>query len=134
MVAVSLLKLRNPDNIQKLKQLLTFIPNPNHVKNVLKTAVLELIYVCPQSAFWLYQNSEVLEPEIKAREVIADELKQQLLDWGYTTDDFHFTPDQKLEINENAKEDLFSPQKISANKSVLMLLRALLSQPHKDAK
>jgi hypothetical protein len=127
MIAVSLLKRKNPPNIQTLKQFLTFIPNPNHIKDVLKTAVLELIYTCPSSAFWLYQHPEVLEPEIQVREIIAEELRRKLLDWGYTPDDFYFAANPILEVRDGAKANLVCPETTPADKAALTLIYALLS-------
>ncbi|HEY9658311.1 MAG TPA: hypothetical protein V6C65_07660, partial [Allocoleopsis sp.] len=87
-IAISLLKQKSPKNIQTLKDLLTFIPNPNHIKAILKTAVIEIVHSCPQSALWLFQNAEVLEPEIQVREVIIQELTNTLRVWGYTSEEF----------------------------------------------
>jgi hypothetical protein len=128
MIAVSLLKRKNPPHIQTLKRLLTFIPNPNHIKDVLKTAVLELIYTSPQSALWLYQHPEVLEPEIQVREIIAEELQRKLLDWGYTPDDFYFTVYPELEVGESAKTDLLFSKPIPTDEAALTLIRALINQ------
>jgi hypothetical protein len=128
MIAVSLLKRKNSPHIQTLKRLLTFIPNPNHIKDVLKTAVLELIYTCPQSALWLYQHPEVLEPEIQVREIIAEELQRKLLDWGYTPDDFYFTVYPELEVSESAKTDLLFSKPVPTDEAPLTLIRALINQ------
>lgn len=127
MIAVSLLKRKHPPTIQTLKKFLTFIPNPNHIKNILKTAVLKLIYTCPHSAFWLYQHPEVLEPEIQVREIIAEELRHKLLAWGYAPDDFCFATSSMLEVREGDKTALISP-KTPADEAVLTLIHALLTQ------
>lgn len=127
MIAVSLLKRKHPPTIQTLKNFLTFIPNPNHIKNILKTAVVELIYTCPHSAFWLYQHPEVLEPEIQVREIIAEELQHKLLAWGYTPDDFYFATSPMLAVRDGDKATLVAPE-TPADKAVLTLLHALLSQ------
>lgn len=127
-IAVSLLKRKSPQTIQTLKNLLTFIPNPNHVKDVLTTAVIELIHSCPQSAFWLFQHPEVLEPEMHVRDIIIQELTSKFYDWGYTSDDFHFTDDQQLEINEATKSSLLSHNSSPVDEASLTLVRTLLMQ------
>lgn len=105
-IAISLLKRHNPHTIQTLKNLLTFIPNPNHIRKILTTAVIELVDNCPQSALWLFQHPDVLEPEIDVREIIAKELTAKLLSWGYTANDFNFTDDYTLKINEATQNHL----------------------------
>ncbi len=127
-IAVSLLKRKSPQTIQTLKNLLTFIPNPNHIKDVLTTAVIELIHSCPESAFWLFQHPEVLEPEMHVRDIIIQELTSKFYDWGYTSDDFHFTADQQLEINETTKSSLLSHNSSPVDETSLTLIQTLLMQ------
>jgi hypothetical protein len=127
-IAISLLKHKSPQTIQTLKNLLTFIPNPNHVKEILTTAVIDLIHTSPQSALWLFQHSEVLEPEIQVKDIIAQELTNEVLSWGYTLEDFHFTADHNLEISEGTKRSLLSHHSFSVDKASLMLIHALLTQ------
>jgi hypothetical protein len=127
-IAISLLKHQSPQTIQTLKDLLTFIPNPNHVKDVLKTAVIELVHHCPQSAFWLFQHPDVLEPEIHTREIIVQELTNKFYAWGYTPDDFHFTANQRLELSETTKFSLMSYKSTAADAACLALIQAILVQ------
>lgn len=125
-IAISLLKRKNPQTVQTLKNLLTFIPNPNHVKAILTTAVTRLIYTCPQSALWLFQHPDVLEPKIQVREIIAQELTRKVLSWGYRLEDFYFTADHHLEMSEDTKRSLLSQQPEAVDEPVLTLIRALL--------
>ena len=132
-IAISLLKHKNPQTIQTLKEFLTFIPNPNHIKHVLTIAVIDLIYTSPESAFWLFQHPQVLEPEIQVRKIVAEVLTTKLLGWGYTLDDFCFTSDQHLETNETIKNtllshDLFCHPLTSADEAPLTLIRFLLRE------
>jgi hypothetical protein len=127
-ITISLLKHKNPQTIELLKNFLTFIPNPNHIKDVLTTAVIELIYVCPLSALWLFQNPTVLEPEIQVRKIISEEITHKMLAWGYTLDDFHFTANQRLEVSKRLQENLFSCKRTPADEAILSLIRALLQQ------
>lgn len=124
-IAISLLKHKNPQTTQTLKDLLTFIPNPNHIKNVLTTAVIELIDKCPQAALWLFQNPEVIEPEIRVKEIIAQELTRKIVSWGYTAKDFRFTPDYALEMSDDAQRSLLSHPS-PTDEPALFLVRALL--------
>lgn len=125
-IAISLLKRKSPQTIQTLKNLLTFIPNPNHIKDVLIAAVIELVHTCPQTALWLFQYPEVLEPEIQVRDIIIQELTNQFYAWGYTSNDFHFTDDQHLEISEATKFSLLSCKPSSVDIAPLTLIQALL--------
>ncbi|XHX75920.1 MAG: hypothetical protein RBJ76_15875 [Stenomitos frigidus ULC029] len=126
-IAIILLKRQRPKNIQTLKDLLTFIPNPNHVKDILTTALIEVIYTNPQSALWLFQHPELLS-EIPVRAIIAEELTSQALSWGYTAENFYFTADHTLEASESTQHALFAPQQIPVDESALALIRSLLMQ------
>lgn len=127
-IAISLLKRKNPQNIETLKNLLFFIPNPNHVKDVLAAAVIELIHTCPHSAFWLFQHPELLEPEIKVREIVAEELTRKLLSWGYSPESFHFTSSYTLVISESKKCSLLSHQPSPTDRASFALIKTLLKQ------
>lgn len=125
-IAVNLLKHRSPRLVQALKDLLTFIPNPNYTKDILEAAVVKLIYTCPESALWLFQNPEVLAPHIQSRKIIAQELTQSLLSWGYTRENFRFTTDYFLKINENLRSSLLTCQHEIPNQAVATLISSLL--------
>lgn len=125
-IAISLLKRKNPEHIETLKNFLTFIPNPNHIKDVLATAVIELIDTNPQSAFWLFQNSELLDPEIQVKEIIANELTKKFLSWGYSYEDFYFTSNYNLVIVESKKKSLFSDPPLPDDQASLSLIQLLL--------
>jgi hypothetical protein len=127
-IAVSLLKHKSPQTIQTLKDLLTFIPNPNHVNNVLEIAVNRLIYSCPKSAFWLFQNPQLLAPEVNVREIILRELMPKLLAWGYPQEDFHIADDYRLDVSDDTKHALLLHQPEPADEAMFMLIWALLSE------
>ncbi|MBI4785331.1 MAG: hypothetical protein HY785_29105 [Oscillatoriophycideae cyanobacterium NC_groundwater_1537_Pr4_S-0.65um_50_18] len=124
-IAVNLLKHKSPRLVQALKDLLTFIPNPGYTKDVLEAAVVKLIYACPESALWLFQHPEVLTPHIQAREIIAQELTQSLLSWGYTLENFGFTADYALEMSEDMKRSLLDCQR-EPDKAAVELISNLL--------
>jgi hypothetical protein len=128
MIATRLLKHKNRQTVQTLKNLLTFIPNPNHVKDVLTTAVIKLVHDCPQAAFWLFQHPDVLEPEVHVREIIVQELTNQFYAWGYTPEDFCFTADQHLEISEATQFSLLAHQPNSVDSATFTLIQVLLIQ------
>ncbi|HEY9851919.1 MAG TPA: hypothetical protein V6D28_20770 [Leptolyngbyaceae cyanobacterium] len=128
-IAISLLKRKSPENIQKLKSFLTFIPNPNHIKDVLVTAVIELIETHPESAFWLFQYSELLDPEIQVKDIIVSELTKKLFSWGYTSEDFYFTNNYNLlVIKESKKCLLLSHQPDPDDEAYFTLIYCLLMQ------
>ncbi|HEY9663583.1 MAG TPA: hypothetical protein V6C65_34480 [Allocoleopsis sp.] len=123
-IAVSLLKHKSPKTIQTLKNFLTFIPNPNHVKAVLAAAVINLVYHSPRTAAWLFQHPEVLAPEIDVRQIIAQTLTQTVYTWGYAPQDFYFDDDYQIFINEEIlvhNSEARSPE----DSSVLMLIAGL---------
>lgn len=124
-IAISLLKHRNPKTVQTLKNLLTFIPNPNHIKAVLTTAVIDLVRHSPRTAVWLFQHPEVLAPEIEAREVIAQTLTQTVYAWGYTPKDFYFDHDYQLTMNEEISLNQIIEARSPEDRSVLILIAAL---------
>jgi hypothetical protein len=126
-ITISLLKHKSPRTVQLLKDLLTFIPNPNHIKSVLTTAVIQLIYTCPQSALWLFQHPEVVAPEVQVREIIVQEVTRKILSLGYTSKDFRFTADHGLEMSHDSKQALLSYQASLTEEPVLNLIQSLLS-------
>lgn len=127
-IAVSLLKHKSPQTIQTLKDLLTFIPNPNHANNVLEIAVNRLIHSCPKSAFWLFQNPRLLAPEVNVRAIILQELMPKLLTWGYPRENFHIADDYRLDVNDDTRHTLLLHQPEPADEAIFMLLCALLSE------
>lgn len=126
LIAMSLLKSENPQAIQKLKDLLTFFGNSKQVNNILTTTVLRLIYTSPPSALWLFRHPDILAPEVKVREIVAQELTRKILSWGYTLEDFYFTSDSHLEMSKDIQRSLFSKQQDTEDELVLALIRALL--------
>lgn len=126
-IAVSLLKHKSPKNIQTLKDLLTFIPNPNRVNDILEIAVMRLIHVSPKSAFWLFQNPQLLAPEVNVREVITRELMPKILSWGYPKEHFHIADDYRLNVSDDTKRALLLHHPEAADKSIFMLICELLS-------
>ncbi|PZV00674.1 MAG: hypothetical protein DCF32_17170 [Leptolyngbya sp.] len=127
-IAITLLKRKSPQNIQTLKNLLTFIPNPNHINTVLAIAVMRLIYICPKSAFWLFENPQLLEPEVNVRAIIIRELMPKVLSWGYPKENFHITDDYRLDVSDDTKHALLLHRPEPADESMFMLLCALLSE------
>lgn len=125
-IAVNLLKRKSPRLVQALKDLLTFLPNPDHSKDVLEAAVIKLVYTCPESTLWLFQHPKVLAPHIQAREIIAQELTQTLLAWGYTLEDFRFTTDCALKMSEDTKSSLLTRHPETADEAVIVLISSLL--------
>lgn len=125
-IAMSLLQQKNPQAIQTLKDLLTFIPNPNHTKEILTTAVVRLIYTCPESILWLFQHPEVVAPEIQVRDIVAQELTRILCSWGYALESFHFTSERYLVMQEDSRQLLLSGKNIPVNEPILILIRSLL--------
>lgn len=125
-IAVILLRSQNSQTVRTLKDLLTFIPNPNHANTVLATAIVQLIDTCPESTLWLLQHSSILEPDVQVKQIIAAELKRKLLFWGYTPEDFELTADCQIDMREAAKENLLNHQLASDDQQVATLIFSLL--------
>lgn len=125
-IAVNLLKHKSPRLVQALKDLLTFMPNPDHAKDVLEAAVIKLTYTCPESALWLFQNPGLLAPYIQVREIMARELTQNLFSWGYTLENFRFTADYSLRVSEKLKNSLLAYQQETPGKAIVDLIIDLL--------
>lgn len=125
-IAVSLLKLRDLKPIQLLKDLLTFIPNPGHIRAILTHAVVKVVDDDPQSALWLFQHLDVLEPEIQVKAVIVQALTQKLYALGYTSHDVRVTDDYHLNFSEAAIHILRS-QSDPDQEDVITLIQALSS-------
>lgn len=126
-IAISLLKRNNPKTIETLKNLLTFIPNPNHVNGVLKTAVVELVYSSPHSAYWLFQHPELLEPELQVQEIILTEVINTLVAWGCASDEVSITAEQRLQMDDAVLDRLRSQCATPADEAVLTLVILLMS-------
>ena len=73
----------------------------------------------------MFQHPEVLAPHIQAEEIIAQELTQNLLSWGYTLEDFHFTTDYSLEMSEILKSILPASQQETSKQTVVALISNL---------
>jgi hypothetical protein len=126
-IAVRLLKQHNPQTVQTLKALLTFIPHPDDINQVLSAAVLRLVHTCPKTALWLFRHPDVLAPELQTRDIIAQALIHQALAWGYTGEDFHFTAHYALAVTAATRQALLSAQPHPDEESVFKLIRVLLA-------
>jgi hypothetical protein len=126
-IAVRLLTQQNAPAVQTLKALLTLIPHPEPVKEVLTAAVLRLVQTYPKTALWLFRHPDVLAPEIQARGIIAQALTRKALAWGYTLADFHFTAHYALEVTEATRQALLSAQPHPDEESTFALIRVLLA-------
>lgn len=125
-IAVNLLKHKSPRLVQALKDLLTFIPNPDYSRDILMAAVIKLTHTCPEAALWLFQHPKMLVPHIQTRKVIAQELTQSLLSWGYTLEHFCFTGDYFLEMSEDMKRSLLAHQQETPGQALVDLVIVLL--------
>ncbi len=126
-IAISLLKHKSPKTVQTLKNFLTFIPNPNHVKAVLAAALINLVYHSPRTAAWLFQHPEVLAPEIDLREIIAQALTQTVRAWGYASHEFYFDADYQLFMNDEILAYSREARSLE-DSSVLVLIAGLRMQ------
>jgi len=130
-IAVQILKRQNPQTIQTLKNVLTYIPTSSYSEQILASAVVELSETCPETTCWLLQNPQCLQPELNAVEVITRYLSSKLSSWGFTCHrDFHFTTDGQLITSPLTKKALLSDSStissIAGNTATLSIIRTLL--------
>ena len=127
MISVSLLKCQNLESLSTLKNLLTFIPNPVDIQEVLRQAICNIIYTSPQTSYWLFQHPDCLSPQIKnIREVIIEELSKKLLSWGLSPEEFHFNSEGRLRINSPCVNQFIKSREISSDEAILGLISVLI--------
>lgn len=124
LISVSLLKLRNLESLSTLKNLLTFIPNPVDIQEVLRQAICSIIHTSPQTSYWLFQHPDCLSPQVNnVREVIIEELSEKLLSWGLSPEEFHFNSEGRLRINCACGNPFI---KFSPDEAILGLISVLI--------
>jgi hypothetical protein len=116
-----LLKSHNPEAINSLKNFLTIVPNPEKIKQILITAINEIIDTEPETIYWLLKNPTHLQPEINVREIVTQKLNDKFLNWGFTPEDIHFNEQGNLEFKPAIK-DKFIKAEYSANDRAAMIL------------
>lgn len=125
-IAISLLKDQNVNNLVILKNFLSFIPNPNHIKEVLTKAVQSVVNTCPQTTLWLLQHPHCLEPEVNVKNVIHQEISHKLLHLGLTLEDFTFDSEGYLLLPDAFKQELLKSSKLPPPDEDITLIFAVL--------
>ena len=125
-ISVSLLKRQNFESLSTLKNLLTFIPNPVDIQEVLKKAICSIIYTSPQTSYWLFQHPDCLSPQVNVREIIIEELSEKLLSWGLSPEEFHFNSEGRLRIKSEYVNQFIKPREFSPDEAILGLIYVLM--------
>lgn len=133
-IAIALLKDKNVNNLSILKNFLSFIPNPNHIKQVLIKAVQAVVNTCPQTTLWLLQHPHCLEPEVNVRDVIHQEISNKLLFLGLTLEDFTFDSEGYLILADSLKAELLKSSKIPLPNEDITLILTVLRHSDLDQK
>ncbi|WP_254173032.1 hypothetical protein [Planktothrix pseudagardhii] len=133
-IAIALLKDKNVNNLSILKNFLSFIPNPNHIKEVLIKAVQAVVNTCPQTTLWLLQHPHCLEPEVNVRDVIHQEISNKLLFLGLTLEDFTFDSEGYLVFPDSFKTELLKSSKIPLPNEDITLILTVLRHSDLDQK
>jgi hypothetical protein len=129
-IAITLLRDKNLKNLVILKNFLTFIPNPNHIKEVLTKAVQEVVNSCPETTHWLLQHPHCLEPEIKVQNVIYHEISNKFISLELTLEEFSFDSQGYLVLPDSLKQAFLNRSKFShSNYDVNLILYLLHSSP-----
>ncbi|NJO43382.1 MAG: hypothetical protein HC769_27625 [Cyanobacteria bacterium CRU_2_1] len=112
-VAVGLLQTRNLRSISMLKDCLTYIPSPISIRNILTTAVIELVSSAPTTICWLLDHPECLQPEVNVTQIVTQELSDRLTNLGFVQgQDFYVNASQEFEVSEAAKLALFAQSQV----------------------
>ena len=112
-VAIELLQTQDPGAILMLKKFLTYIPSPTCVKNILITAITELMDTSPSVICWLLIHPEYLQPEVDIEQLVTQRLAGRLTSWGFVQgQDFNLSSDRKIEVSEASQLALSVQSKI----------------------
>ncbi|VXD23080.1 hypothetical protein PL8927_760267 [Planktothrix serta PCC 8927] len=128
-IAITLLRDRNLKNLIILKNFLTFIPNPNHIKEVLTKAVQEVVNSCPETTHWLLQHPHCLESEVKVKDVIHQEISNKFLSLGLTLEEFSFDSKGYLVLPDSLKQAFLKCSEFSYPNYDINLILYLLHSP-----
>lgn len=133
-IAIALLKDQNVNNLSILKNFLSFIPNPNHIKEILTKAVQAVVNTCPQTTLWLLQHPHCLEPEVNVKDVIHQEISNKLLFLGLTLEDFTFDSEGYLVLPDSFKPELLKSSKFPLPNEDITLILTVLRHSDLDPK
>jgi len=127
-IAIYLLKSQHPEGISSLKDFLTILPSPGKIKQILITAINQIIETEPETIYWLLKNPTSLQPEVDIRVIVTQKLNEKLLAWEFTPADIHFNKDGNLECNAATKDKLLSANYFSDNHPTLKLIQLFLTE------
>ncbi|MBD2034874.1 hypothetical protein H6F86_10005 [Phormidium sp. FACHB-592] len=106
-VAVEVFKNRNLGAIGSLKKFLTALPSPSYIKEALLQSIYQLAEQEPETAQWVLQYRQHLEPELNLMAVAQQIATERLQNQGLILiQDFNFTADGELEASESIKAAL----------------------------
>lgn len=122
-VAVELLQTRDLRAVAMLKDFLTYIPNPLSIREILTTALIELISSSPITICWLLDQPECLQPEVDITQIVIQALSNRLISLGFIQgQDFYVGAGQKFAVSEAAKLALFTQSQMLNIKSPRLIV------------
>jgi hypothetical protein len=108
-VAVEVLQTQDSRSVSILKNFLAFDPNPTATREILSTAVTELVDTAPAAVCWLLQYPEHLRPEVNVSYLVSQKLLQRLMTLGFSQgQSFILEDDRIFEVSETAKAALLT--------------------------
>jgi hypothetical protein len=108
-VAVELLQTRDLRAISMLKDFLTYIPSSLSGREILTTAVIELVSASPMTICWLLDQPKGLQPEVDVSQIVIQTLSDRLTNLGFIQgQDFYRGVSQAFVLSEAAKLALFA--------------------------
>lgn len=110
-IIILVIKDQNVNHLKVLKNFLSYIPNPNHVKALLTKGVKRVINSCPETTRWLWKNPDCLEPEIKVQSIIHQEVSHQILALGISLEEIIFDSEGYLIFPNGFKKELLNRAK-----------------------
>jgi hypothetical protein len=127
-IAIFLLKSHKPKAINNLKDFLTIVPSSEKIKQILITAINQLLETEPETIYWLLKNPTYLQPEIDIKVIVAQKLNEKLIAWEFQPEDIHFNEHGNLEFNPAAKDRLLSENPSLDNCAEFKLIQLLLTE------
>jgi hypothetical protein len=108
-VAVEVLQTQDPRSVSILKNFLAFDPSPTAIREILSSAVTELVDTAPAAVCWLLKYPEHLQPEVNVSYLVSQTLLQRLITLGFSQgQSFTLEDDRIFEISETAKAALLT--------------------------
>lgn len=126
-IAIFLLKSHNPEAIYGLKDFLTIVPNSEKSKQIMISAIYQVIETDPETIYWLLKNPTYLQPEVDVREIVIQKLNEKFILLGFTKEDIYFNQHRDLEFTAVIKEKLIKAEYSGDERAIMTLIQYFLN-------